>query len=60
MPIVNVLPADAELLRCGSITWPASQFKMSLAGFKDVFAQVVEVHLPKGMTIQRRRSSRPF
>jgi hypothetical protein len=51
----------AELRRSGSITWPASQFKMSQAGFEDVFAQAVEVHLPKGMPIpSRRRSSRPF
>jgi len=46
------LPAGAELRRSGSITWPASQFKMSLAGFEHVFAQAVEVHLPEGLTIR--------
>ncbi len=50
--IIDLLPAGAELLRSGSITWPASQFKMSLAGFKHVFGQAIEVHLPGGVTIR--------
>ena len=50
--IIDLLPAGAELRRSGSITWPASQFKMSLAGFEHVFAQAVEVHLPEGLTIR--------
>jgi predicted nucleotidyltransferase len=50
--IIDLLPAGAELRRSGSITWPASQFKMSLAGFEHVFAHAVEVHLLGGMTIR--------
>src|ERR1035441_10251195 len=46
------LPAGAELRRSGSITGPASRFKMSLAGFEHVFAHAIEVHLPGGMTIR--------
>jgi predicted nucleotidyltransferase len=45
------LPAGAELRRSGFITWPASQFKMSLAGFDHVFASAVEVNLTGGLTI---------
>jgi predicted nucleotidyltransferase len=50
--IVDLLPAGADLRRCGSITWPASRFKMSLAGFDHVFTSSVEVNLPGGMTIR--------
>jgi predicted nucleotidyltransferase len=50
--IIDLLLAGAELRRSGSITWPASQFKMSLAGFEHVFARAVEVRLPGGMTIR--------
>ncbi len=50
--IIDLLPAGAELRRGGSITWPASQFKMSLAGFEHVFARAIEVHLTGGMTIR--------
>jgi predicted nucleotidyltransferase len=50
--IIDLLPAGAELRRSGSITWPASRFKMSLAGFEHVFAHAIEVHLPGGMTIR--------
>ena len=50
--IIDLLPAGAELRRSGSITWPASQFKMSLAGFDHVFASAVDVKLPGGMTIR--------
>src|SRR5271168_833529 len=46
--IIDLLPAGAELRRSGSITWPASQFKMNLAGFEHVFAHAIEVHLPGG------------
>ena len=41
-----------KLRRSGSIIWPASQFKMSLAGFDHVFASAVEVNLPGGMTLR--------
>ena len=50
--IIDLLPAGAELRRSGSITWPASQFKMSLAGFEHVFAHAIEVHLPGGVAIR--------
>ena len=50
--IIDLLPAGAELRRNGSITWPASRFKMSLAGFEHVFAHAIEVHLSGGMTIR--------
>jgi predicted nucleotidyltransferase len=41
-----------KLRRSGSIIWPASQFKMSLAGFDHVFTSAVEVNLTGGMTIR--------
>ena len=50
--IIDLLPAGAELRSGGSITWPASQFRMSLAGFDHVFARAVEVRLTGGMTIR--------
>ncbi len=50
--IVDLLPAGAELRRRGFITWPASQFRMSLAGFNHVFAGAVAVQLPGGLTIR--------
>jgi predicted nucleotidyltransferase len=50
--IIDLLPAGAELRRNGSVTWPASQFKMSLAGFDHVFNSAVEVNLPGGLTIR--------
>ena len=50
--IIDLLPAGAELRRSGSITWPASQFKMSLAGFEHVFAHAIEVHLPGRLAIR--------
>jgi predicted nucleotidyltransferase len=50
--IIDLLPAGPELRRSGSLTWPASQFKMSLAGFEHVFARAVEVHLPAGLVIR--------
>ena len=46
---IDLLPAGAGLRRSGSIKWPASEFKMSLAGFEHVFARAVEVTLPGGM-----------
>ncbi len=48
---IDLLPAGAGLRRRGSITWPASQFKMSLAGFDHVFTNAVEVPLPGGSSI---------
>jgi hypothetical protein len=45
------LPASAELRRSGSITWPASQFKMSLAGFEHVFRGG---NLPEEMAVKPR------
>jgi predicted nucleotidyltransferase len=50
--IIDLLPAGAQLRRSGSITWPASQFKMSLAGFDHVFTSAVEVNLPGRLTIR--------
>ncbi len=50
--IIDLLPAGAELRRSGSLTWPASQFQMSLAGFDHAFTSAVEVNLPGGMTIR--------
>jgi len=50
--IIDLLPAGAELRRSGSLTWPASQFKMSLAGFDHVFANAAEVSLTGGPTIR--------
>jgi predicted nucleotidyltransferase len=49
--IIDLLPAGAGLRRSVCITWPASQFKMSLAGFDHVFASAVEVNLT-GLTIR--------
>jgi predicted nucleotidyltransferase len=50
--IVDLLPAGTELRRHGSILWPTSQFRMSLAGFEHVFADATEVHLAGGLAIR--------
>lgn len=50
--IIDLLPAGAGLRRSGSLTWPASQFRMSLAGFDHAFNRAVEVTLTGGMTIR--------
>lgn len=50
--IIDLLPAGAELRRSGSITWPTSQFKMTLAGFDHVFTRAVEVNLLGGVTLR--------
>lgn len=50
--IIDLLPAGAELRRSGSFIWPASQFKMNLAGFERVFADAVEIRLPGGLIIR--------
>jgi hypothetical protein len=51
------LPASAELRRSGSITWPANEFKTSMAGFEHVFAHIVEVNLAGGITSASRCQS---
>jgi predicted nucleotidyltransferase len=50
--IVDLLPAGMELRRHGSILWPTSQFRMSLAGFEHVFADAAEMHLAGGLAIR--------
>lgn len=50
--VVDLLPAGPDLRRIGSITWPTSQFKMSLAGFEHAFTHAVEVRLPEGLRIR--------
>lgn len=49
--IVDLLPAGPGLRGHGSITWPESQFTMSLAGFEHVFANAVKLSLPEGTVI---------
>ena len=46
--IVDLLPAGPALRRNGSILWPASQFRMSLAGFDHVFRDAVEMEVSIG------------
>jgi len=54
---IDRLPASAELRRSGSITWPANEFKTSMAGFEHVFAHVVEVNLAGEITSASRCQS---
>ena len=49
--IIDLLPAGAELRRSGSITWPVSRCKMSLAGFEHVFRGS---NLPEEMAVKPR------
>lgn len=49
--MIDLLPAGATLRREGTITWPESQFQMSLAGFENVFTNSVAVQLPGGVNI---------
>lgn len=37
--LVDLLPAGRELRKAGQITWPQSQFTMSLIGFNHVFGE---------------------
>jgi predicted nucleotidyltransferase len=50
--IVDLLPAGPGLRGHGSITWPESQFTMSLAGFEHVFSDAVKLSLPEGTIIR--------
>jgi predicted nucleotidyltransferase len=50
--IVDLLPAGPNLRRDGSILWPESQFRMSLAGFEHVFTNAVEMRPAEGLHIR--------
>lgn len=39
--MIDLLPAGPELRRAGRISWPESEFEMSLAGFEHVFTRAV-------------------
>jgi predicted nucleotidyltransferase len=47
--IVDLLPAGPGLRHAKRITWPESEFEMSLAGFEHVFALAVPVSFAEGV-----------
>jgi len=50
--IVDLLPAGPKLRGEGRITWPQSQFSMSLLGFHHVFRQAISIELEPDVSIK--------
>ena len=49
--ILDILPAGPELRAAKHITWPGSQFRMSLVGFEHVFDRAILVELAPGVSV---------
>lgn len=49
--LFDQIPAGIELRKAKQVTWPESQFAMSLVGFDHVFADADEVELAPGLTL---------
>jgi predicted nucleotidyltransferase len=50
--IVDLIPAGPELRKAKQVTWPVSQFTMSLVGFDHVFATARPVELAPDLTLK--------
>ena len=50
--ILDILPAGPELRATKQITWPSSQFEMSLVGFDHVFDRATRVELAPDIYFQ--------
>jgi predicted nucleotidyltransferase len=50
--IIDLLPAGPKLRQAKQITWPTSQFTMSLVGFDHVFATAQPVQLAPDLTLK--------
>ena len=50
--ILDLIPAGPKLRKAKQITWPISQFKMSLVGFDHVFATAQPVQLAPDLTLK--------
>src|ERR1051326_4079947 len=50
--ILDLIPAGPSLRKAKQITWPVSQFTMSLVGFGHVFASAQPVELAPGLTLK--------
>jgi len=50
--ILDLIPAGPKLREAKQITWPISQFKMSLVGFDHVFATAQPVQLAPDLTLK--------
>jgi predicted nucleotidyltransferase len=50
--ILDLIPAGPKLREAKQITWPISQFKMSLVGFDHVFATTQPVQLAPDLTLK--------
>ena len=50
--LLDLIPAGIELRKVKQVTWPASQFTMSLVGFDHVFSDAEAVELAPGLTLK--------
>jgi len=50
--ILDLIPAGPKLREAKQVTWPVSQFTMSLVGFDHVFATAQPVQLAPGLTLK--------
>ena len=50
--LLDLIPAGTELRKAKQITWPDSQFTMSLVGFEHVFSNSEEVELASGLKLK--------
>ncbi len=47
--LVDLIPADSELLAAGELVWPGSEARMSLVGFEHAFEDSTEVELAEDL-----------
>lgn len=50
--LLDLIPAGIELCKAKQVTWPESQFTMSLVAFDQVFSDAVAVELAPGLTLK--------
>src|SRR5258708_20825464 len=50
--LVDLLPAGRELRKAGHITWPQSQFTMSLTGFDHVFSEARQIEVAPRLSVK--------
>jgi predicted nucleotidyltransferase len=50
--ILDLIPAGPKLREAKQVTWPVSQFTMSLVGFEHAFATAQPVQLAPGLTLK--------
>ncbi len=50
--LLDLIPAGTELRKAKQVTWPESQFTMSLVGFDHVFSDAESVELASNLTVK--------